>query len=488
MISREALVAELQECINQKDFTSIRRVIADIIRYRVNVTITPTDKVRCSSHFYLYQGMNNEFSKNDLYASFMCSRGHRSCIECLRSYLYPLIQKKGFMQRFECIACINQHIPHSQLFDQNLQLEYIRHILGNDAYEQLERALTINEEETKTDLYDQCAKCSLRQFPCQTACVNGHKLCLQCVADYITDVHKSEEKFKCLIQGCNRKLFHDTIKKLLEPNEDLISLVWNKLTIPNMRLSVCPNPQCNRRLELDVREFKETCKYCGIIICTRCTKAAHDGTSCYNQIEVLNTDALFVDLEPPKHGYPRTINEEEYINAKYSFDQFIKQDDILVKSVKLIVNRKLEEIFEQRRKQLIEEGKKEGEDWSKEKYVFHASKYENYEKICRGGFKIGGIDPGFNAVNGVAHGFGVYTATTPDFSLNYAKEGNWMMICKALPGKNGNKVNSPEELMRATHHSHLCRSPGTRYDDIQVFFTSAQVLPKYLVEFASRRE
>mmetsp|Transcript_24826 Transcript_24826/g.40188 ORF Transcript_24826/g.40188 Transcript_24826/m.40188 type:complete len:1222 (+) Transcript_24826:1-3666(+) len=114
-----------------------------------------------------------------------------------------------------------------------------------------------------------------------------------------------------------------------------------------------------------------------------------------------------------------------------------------------------------------------------EHFAFHGTAEENLEKIVKDGFKVGGRD-GVGVANGTAHGFGVYTASSPDISKDYARGCTAMLLLKTLPGNSSPTSWAGGHQLPATCHSY---SPGP---SIRIYFDSAQILPMAIVYFKQR--
>lgn len=103
--------------------------------------------------------------------------------------------------------------------------------------------------------------------------------------------------------------------------------------------------------------------------------------------------------------------------------------------------------------------------------VWHGTgHYETYEKICREGFKIGGID--VKNQHGTAYGQGVNTGTDPCVCMSYTKNCGYILLCDGIPGK----VSRSADKGRIDGD---CFRGGNVY----VFFKREQVMPRYLIKY-----
>ena len=157
---------------------------------------------------------------------------------------------------------------------------------------------------------------------------------------------------------------------------------------------------------------------CGRKTCNNCGNHEHFGkTCCYFAI---NEDFAIIDLKPPvNRELVSNLFEQEYLNAKYAFNQFINPaEGVTFKTARLIVNKKLEDTYSVKKNQMA--ANCGGQDKVNEIYVWHGSKLEFYDPIMKEGFKISKVDPGIQQVNGAVHGLGVYSARTPNTPKLYA--------------------------------------------------------------------
>ena len=104
-----------------------------------------------------------------------------------------------------------------------------------------------------------------------------------------------------------------------------------------------------------------------------------------------------------------------------------------VKEVVVCVNETARQRFEAKRAELAAAGKPINEIW-----VFHGtSTQQNIDNIVSSGFRVGGTD-GVPIANGAVHGNGVYAATGPATPMKtYAGGTSKVILCRALPGKEG---------------------------------------------------
>jgi hypothetical protein len=165
------------------------------------------------------------------------------------------------------------------------------------------------------------------------------------------------------------------------------------------------------------------------------------------------------------------------LNATYAFNNFVNPaQGVTFKTARLIVNKPLEQSYSQKKKKMaLECG---GEDKVNEVYIWHGSVYQNYEAIMKDGLKVGGIDAGVGIANAAVHGYGVYSATTPNTPIGYAKDSAWLLCCLSLKG-NGSptKITDASQLDNGKTHSYETNG------DWVIFFTKEQLLPRFLVEY-----
>ena len=92
-----------------------------------------------------------------------------------------------------------------------------------------------------------------------------------------------------------------------------------------------------------------------------------------------------------------------------------------------------------------------------------------YTKICNEGFMIGGTDVKVN--NGTVFGRGVNASTEAQVCINYTGKTNHLLFCSGVIGNSTENQNQTKGF------------DSFRGPNVIVFFNSAQVIPRYLVEF-----
>ncbi|OMJ91917.1 hypothetical protein SteCoe_5479 [Stentor coeruleus] len=103
--------------------------------------------------------------------------------------------------------------------------------------------------------------------------------------------------------------------------------------------------------------------------------------------------------------------------------------------------------------------------------VWHGTgRYDVYEKICREGFKIGGID--VKNQHGAAYGQGVNAGADPTVCMIYTQNCGYLLLCDGIPGK----ISQSSEMGKINGD---CFKGG----NVWVFFKREQVLPRYLIKF-----
>ncbi|CAG9313057.1 unnamed protein product [Blepharisma stoltei] len=461
------LIGRLEEAINLKDNNAASYCIQELIRWGIKVSISPSFYEKCSSHIYIYPGSENLYSPEFLYSPFICDRSHHICYYCLQKHISSIFLSRGLNFRYECPACENQEFRNSRFFAKEKQYEGLMQLVGIEMIQEWERRNFIKpeDEEPEIPFLQTCENCSFGYSDLHKICLDNHKVCNFCLINNINST-ADDGKFVCKVNGCKKAIYHEIVKAFIEIDQNLIQKFWKKLKLNGKKCSFCPN--CKINIELDKKKTEELC-VCGAKICVRCTQTLHDGLSCYNVAGLTLNDPPFIDIYPP----PRDFSDyeylhEEYENAKFAFETFVRAANLKMTQVKLVVNPALEQKFEAKKKQL----------GCKEEYVFHGSNYVNYAKICSGGFIIGGTN-GLAVAHGTAAGYGVYTGLTPDISAGYAQGKTWMLCCRAVRGICGAPARTVQELTAGNRHS-------TQNGDALIFFSADQVLPKYLVEFTQR--
>ncbi|KAF9032673.1 ADP-ribosylation [Hymenopellis radicata] len=175
-------------------------------------------------------------------------------------------------------------------------------------------------------------------------------------------------------------------------------------------------------------------------------------------------------LEDGSPAHPDDLARFEPWKAK------LKTFGVKVKRFHWIVNYELEKRFEESRDILRDISGEEPQELQ----LFHGTSSENIDSILNNGFRIGGLG-GHGVVNGTALGYGVYLATDPNLSLQYARNASRIFACRVLPGRLTNAVQYTRTLPTIPVGSgqfETFASPG-----VYVVRHTQLVLPCYMIEF-----
>ena len=126
-----------------------------------------------------------------------------------------------------------------------------------------------------------------------------------------------------------------------------------------------------------------------------------------------------------------------------------------IKSIDVIENEKLNEIFEKKREELRGEGIDD-----KPLLIFHGTPQANIEPILKNNFDVSKV------ANGRAYGNGVYFSEMPEVSLGYSVDMKSLILCKVLLGRNS------KEVMKTKDGAWAVVVPDVN-----------QILPKYVINF-----
>jgi hypothetical protein len=137
-----------------------------------------------------------------------------------------------------------------------------------------------------------------------------------------------------------------------------------------------------------------------------------------------------------------------------------------VRSVELILNRRLVERYERRRAELLSLGVQMAE----ERLVYHGTNPSNHESIVQKGLLVGGR--GVTRVHGASYGEGVYVGAEPGIAMSYG--GSSFLFCRVLMGRTTTDGNA------------YMSGAGTTYESYDgqgfcVVYREDQVLPCYII-------
>ena len=467
-------VTRISEAIETGDMELAREAISSLIKKEAVVQLRfKYQLVKCDSHEWYFPGQCNKFQKQVVYFAINCQYNHRYCFECLEIYLKECFNYYYLNNMYPCICCYSWNVEGSLLLYDNDLLEYLVLIYGQIAISEIANfPYRRNDFQINSELpvicqneHNSCDICHENNSELYIICLNGHNSCKSCIQRWL----QVSKEIKCLLNDCEESLNAKVIISVLKESQELIKFK-EKFREKGIFLNFCPN--CKKIINLEKQKTTTFC-LCGIRICNNCERKEHTETCFYyesqNEFEV-------IDLAPPIDlGNPQNLREQEYLNAKYAFNNFIGSvGSRSFKSARLIVNKPLERrYFQKKTKMSTECG---GISNVGEIYIWHGSKYANYDSMMREGLKVGGVD--IPIACGTACGYGVYSAITPDTPISYARDSKWILGCLAMKGNNSKvPINNIALLDKGDIHS---------YDkgNWKIFFTKEQILPRFLVEYS----
>eukprot|EP01025_Chloroclados_australasicus_P014189 TRINITY_DN16640_c0_g3_i1.p2 TRINITY_DN16640_c0_g3~~TRINITY_DN16640_c0_g3_i1.p2 ORF type:complete len:250 (-),score=19.45 TRINITY_DN16640_c0_g3_i1:614-1363(-) len=169
-------------------------------------------------------------------------------------------------------------------------------------------------------------------------------------------------------------------------------------------------------------------------------------------------------------------SSSEALHYRYAESQFYRMcqgSHFKVTGVDYCYNPELESI----QTKFIEDHKDKGGDYEK-RIVFHGTPQSNLYKIVEQGFKVGG--QGVNAVNGTAHGTGVYTSEGPELPSHYSQSGKKMLFCSIVLGRY-TKNNSEYQSYIDDYDSFV--QGELEKVSVIVLRSPKQIVPMYIVTF-----
>lgn len=177
-------------------------------------------------------------------------------------------------------------------------------------------------------------------------------------------------------------------------------------------------------------------------------------------------------IEPPK-GAATSPQDKAFMQASYWFYHFMTGQGrpVRIRYVELVVNPALQGRFDAKLARLTDQGRPCDPRW-----VFHGTKATNIDPITRDGFQVAGLIGNVGIANGKANGYGVYTATGPTMSMGYVMDCSALILAEALPGSSGAKWRDPSSPP-------VDRDSWTDGENVIVFFSGEQVLPRFVVHY-----
>lgn len=474
----------LQDAIRTRDLRRIRESISYLISKRaiVKVQITSIEE-QCCAHFVYFPDQMNRFDSSSLILPACGNPYHKICLECFKLYVKALFPDNVLENTYTCPGCSRENNYQGLLFtNENLE-NFLRFVMGDDYINMVKYPPSTIGQISTFVVSSQNTSCGSCQSPgqCTSICAKDHRICFHCLSSWANMLNSPTAMVKCPFNECAEALnIKNFITSLGKTN--LIFPIRGKFFQLGINLNFCH--KCKAVIVLDTNSEVTTCS-CNAKICSFCGGNDHFGFTCFYLCSSKEFDKIV--LAPPANpDHPASILEWEYIRARYAFNHFVNQaSNLEMSKATLVVNKKLEERYKIKKLQMEKEcGSRAGIN---ECYIWHGSAEANYNPIMQDGLLVGGVDkvPGGNAIlpigQGKAYGYGVYSATTPNTPIGYAKGGKSIMCCLAMKGNNSTAtINDPSQLTNGKTHSHACNT------DWVIFFTKEQILPRYLIEFKTK--
>ncbi|XP_061166926.1 uncharacterized protein LOC133175819 [Saccostrea echinata] len=262
-------------------------------------------------------------------------------------------------------------------------------------------------------------------------CCNDHLVCKSCVERQVKKVispDNQETQIPCPTNGCETyipesqasKVLPSLIMELLEEKvnkkamesitkmEDLHSCPFCEFPVAvdhGLKKFLCPNPDC----------VKLSCKYCKKLW----NEKDHKSCTAFMSLSEESKE----HLELPRYWHPMPDEQQDFILVELDRDgrEFTLIKDLFCSSMRHILpisihrvqNPRLWQKFSLARKHISEEF---GQNLVNEQQLFHGTKCEAIEAICRYG-----LDWRMCGENGVAFGQGTYFAKNAQYSDGYCQ-------------------------------------------------------------------
>ena len=462
----------LSEAIQSSNHTYIRTRIENLISQRATVSIQVSRYLyECCIHHHYSPGEQNKFEETLLIPSSYCAYFHKSCQKCLSVYIQAIFYEHYLQNTYDCPGCYNHYITDSRLFgDWNLE-NSLRYFMGDQTINNI-----LYPPQSAPQLSIVLSANSYCDAGCGTSesvviCPIGHKFCINCLSSWVQTLVPADVHMSCPIQACPEPINTKNLTEALGKTPLLFD-IKDKLWAIGMSLTFCFN--CKIVVKLDDSKDFITCT-CGSKICSVCGLQDHFGFTCFYMISDL--PYAEIPLSPPRNpDHYESVLEFEYMRARYAFNNFVSPaNNLEFKSATLIVNKTLEDRYSKKKVEM--EKQCGGRKQVNEVYIWHGSAEANYKNIMQNGLLVGGVD-GIPIAQGAAYGYGVYSATTPNTPIGYARGSQKLMCCLSMKGNNSTEqIRDIAKLNNGKTHSYACNA------DWVIFFTKEQILPRYLVEY-----
>ena len=483
----------LSDAIILSNTRGIRDSLKTLISHKCKVSITLKGfLLQCSTHDHLNsQSTPNRFSNDALILPFFCSHSHKVCYDCCKFFVNEYFPRLLFNNLYECPGCFYIGLQNSRLFDSERLENWLYFLLGEERINQAIQAINAVPLASGPPInYRKCSVNNCGDPNCSEICISGHLVCINHLVDWTKYLAQNNDHILCPVACCKSAIITSIIREALG-NTYLLYPLKERLRAIGLDLSFCYNCWAVARFDLvrnyyggdPMKEQTYTCMNCSACMCTSCGEMDHFGYTCF--YAVANEEFKEIDLLPPQDPFHlNTALEREYVRAKYAFNEFIHPaEEVEFKQAKLFVNKTLEKRYAMKKQEMAMQCG--GRDLVNELFIWHGSKAGNYINIMKTGLKVGGVDDGVGVDNGKVHGYGVYSATTPDTPKIYANDSQWIACFLALKGNESNKkIKDPGLLNNGRTHSYVPKGEGVK--DWLVLFTKEQLLPRYLVEYKTK--
>ena len=457
------------ECSNPE---LARDSIQTLIKKKAVVQLSFNGKKHyCDSHSHYFPNQTSKFILESLTIPINCYYNHMFCNDCIYKYVKQKFPSCCLEHSYyQCIACEYNQVPYTLLLRDDILESVFNHLYGEQTINGIRN---FNPRPVINQTVNACFKCNTTYKTLYPICRSSHFSCSECAEAWAN----TATQVKCLVDTCEEDAYCLTIIQALE-NSTAVSRLKELFKIKGYFFNTCP--KCLLLVSLDYKYKTSKCR-CGQEICNNCERPAHLETCFFYES---TQEFEIIDLPAPEEiGKPKNLREQEYLNAKYAFEHFLEDqgNTYYFKSAKLIVNKPLEVRYAAKKEKMIQECG--GEDKVGEVYIWHGSSGTNYPAIMNEGLKVGGVDYGVGVAQGTRFGYGIYSSTTPDTPITYAKGGKSIIACLAMKGiESKTIINDPKLLDMGTSHSFKPVATDTE-KNWWVFFTKEQVLPRFLVEF-----
>jgi Poly(ADP-ribose) polymerase catalytic domain len=475
----DSLIKLLEYAINSKASKPVETIINEMILFKATIDISYKISYKCSSHMNYYGKSKSYESKTSL-SFFPCD--HIVCDDCLRSYIEPLYIKVGKGHTYVCPGCISDLSSNKIII--NPIDNYIAKLFDKNQIEEVEnRILTITNATLLNRPQPKVVQCYYLTNPGTIPCSGqygpdyillcNHPICLDCLKTYLYNHKDQEEEIKCFYPRCPKFIQHKLIRKAIENNPELSKIYWRRLKINGEVNLECAN---GHPFLASSNERTARCNTCGEELCTNCAEKSHEGITCfvakqkskeYQLIECIDDEIYKTAL----HKFEWDLNEKTKKQLREQFKFNCKLNKVFYVNNPLLLEK-----YEKAKKNMMDNGVP-----VQEMYLYHSTKLDVYEKICKEGFLIGGKD--VEVAVGKLYGLGIYTATDASYSIKLYKKLNKILLCKGLVGRiSPQGIGKVADLSTTQYHCFFQDNKGDT-SNFYIFFKSEYVLPYCLIEF-----